>query len=291
MTLSTPPTPYQIHAGLAVYAFGQGEPVLFMPGPHRLEKPGDRMADALVQGLVTLNRRVVTYDPPGSGRSTRPARLGMAEMHDCADEALAVVGAAEPVDVLGHSMGGLAALAYAVERPQRVKRLVLVGTGSGGPAYVNAPGALWERHHPAYGQMALRSLLHLLWPRRGSEKVLMNFIQRQSFHDPRYVQPVPVTWADWLRPRQGRTDWHSVARRLDYAPRLASVRAPTLVLCGCYDPQYPPSSSRQLAERIPHARLVLFERSGHYPFIEEADRFWQAVQEFLAPEDGGRTTE
>lgn len=278
------PTPYQIHAGLAVYAFGQGEPVLFMPGPHRLEKPGDRMADALIQGLTRLGRRVVTYDPPGAGRSTRPAHLGMAEMHDCADEALAVVGVAGAVDVLGHSMGGLAALAYAVERPARVKRLTLVGTGAGGPAYVNVPGALWERHHPAYGRMAALSLLHLLWPRRAPEKLLMNLVQRQSFHDPRWTQPLPVHPADWLRPRQARTDWHSVARRLDYAPRLATVQAPTLVLCGRYDPQYPLSASRQLAERIPHARLVLFERSGHYPFIEEAAAFWQAVREFLSRE-------
>lgn len=285
-TARIPLISYQVHAGLAVYAFGQGEPILFMPGPHRLEKPGDRMADALIQGLTHLGRQVITYDPPGSGRSTRPAHLGMTEMHECADEALAVVGVMGAVDVLGHSMGGLAALAYALERPDHIKRLILVGTGAGGPAYMNAPGALWERHHPAFYRMAALSLLHILWPRRAPEQILMNFIQRQSFHDPRYAKPLPVTLADWLRPRQARTDWHRVARKLDYAPRLSTVQAPTLVLCGRYDPQYPPSSSQQLADSIPHARLALFEHSGHYPFIEEADLFWQAVGSFLKVDSG-----
>src|SRR4051812_34468401 len=80
----TAPIPTLIHDGLAVYSFGQGEPILFMPGPHRFEQPGDRMADALLAGLTALGRRAITFDPPASGQSTRPARLGMPEMHGCA---------------------------------------------------------------------------------------------------------------------------------------------------------------------------------------------------------------
>lgn len=57
--------------------------------------------------------------------------------------------------------------------------------------------------------------------------------------------------------------------------------APTLILCGLRDPQYPPACSRELAAAIPGARAVYFERSGHYPFIEEAGPFWVVVAEFL----------
>lgn len=144
------PTPYEMHDGLAVYHFGSGEPILLMPGPHRFEQPGDRMVDALMDGLRELGRQVITFDPPGSGRSSRPARLGMEEMHECAAEALEACKISGPVDAMGHSMGGLVTLAYAIEWPGSVERLVLVGTGSGGPAYMNAPGALWNRTHPAF---------------------------------------------------------------------------------------------------------------------------------------------
>jgi pimeloyl-ACP methyl ester carboxylesterase len=92
------PRPYAVHDGLGAYRFGSGRPVLLMPGPHRLEQPGYRSADALIAGLTRLGCQVITFDPPGSGHSTRPARLGMPEMHQCADEALEMVGVAGVVD-------------------------------------------------------------------------------------------------------------------------------------------------------------------------------------------------
>ena len=71
-----------IRNGLAIYRIGEGEPILLMPGPHRFARPGLPLTDALIDGLVGLDRQVVTFDPPGSGRSTRRARLGMEEMID-----------------------------------------------------------------------------------------------------------------------------------------------------------------------------------------------------------------
>ncbi|MBN1966806.1 MAG: alpha/beta fold hydrolase, partial [Anaerolineae bacterium] len=99
--------------------------------------------------------------------------------------------------------------------------------------------------------------------------------------DPQWVEDEPVRPRDWLRPRQGRADWQWIARRLDYSSRLGEVTAPTLILCGRHDPQFPVGASEQLAAGIPGAQAVYFERSGHYPFIEEADAFWQAVGDFL----------
>jgi 2-hydroxy-6-oxonona-2,4-dienedioate hydrolase len=275
------PESYTVHDGLAVYRFGSGLPVLLMPGPHRLEQPGYRNADALIAGLTSLGRQVITFDPPASGHSTRPSRLGMAEMHQCADEALEVGGAAGPVDALGHSMGGLALLAYAIEQPARISRLALVGTGSGGPAYMQAPGALWNRSHPAFWRLALLGMLHILWPRLGPQKLMLNFIQRYSFYDSSRAQPELINLCDWLRPKRGRTDWHRIARKLEYAPRLGEIEAPALILVGRYDPQYPLSASEELATGIPNARLMRFEHSGHYPFIEEPGPFWAGVDDFL----------
>jgi pimeloyl-ACP methyl ester carboxylesterase len=281
MSRIDPSTSYVLHDGLAVYAFGSGEPIFFMPGPHRFQKPGDRSADALIDGLARLGRRVITFDPPESGRSTRPARLGMAEMHGCTDEALEVCGVSGPVDALGHSMGGLVTVAYAIEEPARVKRLVLVGTGSGGPAYMEAPGALWNRGHPGFWRMALLGILHIVWPRLAPQKMMLNLIERYSFYDQSWIRPKKVEWRDWLRPREGRTDWHRVASKLDYAPRLGEIQVPALILCGRHDPQYPPAASEALTAGIRGARLIFFERSGHYPFIEEAQAFWEAVGGFL----------
>lgn len=60
------------------------------------------------------------------------------------------------------------------------------------------------------------------------------------------------------------------------------VTAPTMILCGRHDPQYPPACSEELTSGIPGSRLSWFERCGHYPFIEEPEAFWTAVGDFLA---------
>ncbi len=276
------PTPYTIHDGLAVYRMGTGDPVLLMPAPHRFQIPGDGSALPLINGLVGLGRQVISYDPPESGHSTRPMQLSMQEMHQCANEALDVAGVRGAVDVLGHSMGGLTTLAYTLEHPERVRRLLLVGTGTGGRAYMQTPGALWNRSHPQFWAMALRAIFHIVVPRLAPEKMLNNFIERWSYCDQRLADLAEIKADDWLRPRQGRTDWHRIARHLDYAPRLGEIAVPALILCGRHDPQYPFGCSQELAAGINSAQLVAFEYSGHFPFIEEAEAFWRAVGEFLA---------
>jgi pimeloyl-ACP methyl ester carboxylesterase len=268
--------------GLAVYRVGLGPPVLVMPGPHRYSRPGVGSFDVLVDGVTRLGRSVVTFDPPGSGLSPGPARLGMDEMLHCADLAIGAEAGAAPVDAVGHSMAGLVLLAYALRRPERVRRLVLIGTGAGGPAYTRAPGALWNRTHPDFWGMATVGVLHIVWPTRGSERLMNNYIARRSVRDARHASVDRITASDWFRRRLGRPDWHRIARRLDYSTRLAEITAPTLVLCGRHDPQFPPMSSRQLAAGIDGAALVWFDHSGHYPHVEEPDAFWSAVDGFLA---------
>ena len=274
--------PFAVQRGLAVYRIGEGDPVLLMPGPHRYQQPGDGSSGALIRGLTGTGRSVISFDPPGAGASTREPHLGMNEAHECSVEALAASGVTGPVDVFGHSMAGLVALAFALHHPALVKRLVLVGTGSGGPAYMRSAGALWNRTHPDFRKLAALGFLHILWPSRGSELAMLNFIERASFHDPTLAAAEEVGWRDWLRPRRGRSDWHRIAKKLDYGAELHRVAVPTLVLCGRHDPQFPPTASLELADEIPGAELVWFERSGHYPFLEEPGPFWAAVQSFLS---------
>jgi pimeloyl-ACP methyl ester carboxylesterase len=79
-------------------------------------------------------------------------------------------------------------------------------------------------------------------------------------------------------------------RMLSYADRLSSVRAPTLVLVGTHDPEAPPPCSEELAAGIPDARLITFERSGHFPFVEEPARFKDTVEAFFDPRAFGPQT-
>jgi pimeloyl-ACP methyl ester carboxylesterase len=125
--------PDSVVDGLAVYTAGSGEPVLLFPYPHG--HTTEPMAqNPIAETLAGMGRTVISFDVPGAYRSTREPVGDMDEMIRSADETLDRLGIGDPIDVVGHSMGGLAALAYAVERPERTRRLVLVTSLSGFPA-------------------------------------------------------------------------------------------------------------------------------------------------------------
>jgi pimeloyl-ACP methyl ester carboxylesterase len=276
------PAPCALLGGLAVFRIGTGEPLLLMPYPHGLGVVGDPRPMALIDGLVRGGREVITFDPPGSGRSPRPPRLDMAETIGCVEEALSACHVSGSVPVLGHSQGGVAALALALRRPERVRRLVLVCTSAGGPSFMRAHGAIWNRSHPDFWRFALLATLHVAWRRAAPEILMNNLIFSDSYVARTLFTPVPVGLRDWLRPSRPRADWgRRVARRLDYRARLSEVRTPSLVIAGRHDPQMPPDCSVELADGIPDARLAVLEGSGHYPFIEEPAQFWGLVAGFL----------
>jgi pimeloyl-ACP methyl ester carboxylesterase len=273
-----------VQDGLALYRVGSGDPLLVLPYPHAsTARPMGE--DRLAEAVAGLGRQVITFDPPGAYRSQRPMAGDLAEMLDCAEESLAVAGVAPPVDVAGHSMGSLCALALAIERPHLVRRLVLIGSCSGFAAVRRwsiphnwRPGldrqwwqALWlgTRQMTGTGSLAVH-------------KRLDNLVERASFVDQRHVALHAVAPGDWRRPAPARASWLRQVRRIDYADRLAEVAVPTLLLVGRHDPQTPLPCSTVLAAGIGGAELVVFEHSGHAPFIEERERFSAVVGGFLA---------
>ncbi|MDQ3855189.1 MAG: alpha/beta hydrolase, partial [Chloroflexota bacterium] len=115
---------------------------------------------------------------------------------------------------------------------------------------------------------------------------MANVVARASYYEPGRARLQRLQLLDWLRPAHPRTRWGLVARRLDYRRRLGELGAPTLLLVGRHDPQMPLACSEELTAGIPDARLVVFEQSGHYPFLEEPEAFWGAVGPFLGQSGG-----
>jgi proline iminopeptidase len=282
--------PVSVVDGLAIYAMGHGEPVLLFPYPHGHTK--EPMAQhPLANILVGMGRTVVTFDVPGAYRSTREPIGNMDEMIRSADETLERLGILGPVDVMGHSMGGLAALGYAIERPERTRKLVLVTSLSGFPAAARwgFPGSAFRIYEPDFWRIIFWGMR--LNGGRGDlalHKKLQNLMGRASYHNEAIFEPVEIETDDTEKGVPIRTIWSkNMYARLSYADRLGEVRASTLILAGRHDPEAPLQCSEELVSRMPNARLFVFEESGHSPFLEEAPLFARTVDAFLNEEDEG----
>jgi proline iminopeptidase len=251
---------------------GHGPAALVLHGGLGLDHTSYRDLDMLADRL-----RLVYYDHRGNGRSARPPldTLTMPQLADDAD-ALAERLGLGPVVVIGHSYGGFIAQELALRHPGRVAALVLVGTGPGGPGGSDPPDEDQGPPPPAEFLAAVasapptdaafaagfRPLLRLYLHRRDPAEVGRVF--ERTVYDA----------AALTRSMQVLAGWSA-------ADRLGAVRAPTLVLVGAYDRIISPAQARRIARRVPGAELVEFADSGHYPWLEEPDRFAAVVGGWL----------
>lgn len=276
--------PIAIDDGLAVYRRGAGSPVLLLPYPHA-SGDGPMVDDPLADLLVAAGFEVATFDPPGQYRSTRPAEVTLAEMLDGVAATQSVLELPARVDVVGHSMGALCAFLHALERPDAVDRLVLLGTPPGSGWSLLRYRAMpfhWPPWHPDLWRMVWWGVQ--LASGRGNlatHKRLDHLLARANVVDQSLVPPLVIEPGDDQQPPPGRDRWWLATRDVRLVPRAAELRRPTLLLVGRHDPQTPVRVSRALARRMPDATLVVCGRSGHAPHVEEPSLVRRVLEDFL----------
>lgn len=252
---------------------GQGSPVLMIHG----SGPGvSAWANWRLSLPVLAQRaRVIAPDMVGFGFSERPAdqRYSMDRWVEQAVGVLDALGV-ERADVVGNSFGGALALALAIRHPERVRRLVLMGS-VGVPFQITPElDAVWG-YKPS--QATMRRLLDIFAydSRLATDelaKLRYEASIRPGFHES-FEAMFPA-------PRQRWVDAMCSAE--------ADIRAlphETLVLHGREDRVIPLANSLTLASWIPNSQLHVFGHCGHWTQIEHAARFSQLVGDFIAEAD------
>jgi 3-oxoadipate enol-lactonase len=242
---------------------GAGEPLLLMQGLGY----GRWGWEPLVEPLAA-DFRVLFYDNRGIGESDVPA--GPYTARQLAEDAVAVLDAAEAerADVVGTSLGGMAAQELALGFPERVRRLVLACT---------TPGGLGA--HPMPQQTVG---LMLAAPTMPPEVALRRFVEN-ALAPGAPEELVERIYALRLANPFDPKGWHAQAAAgvaFDALDRVSAIQAPTLVVTGTEDVVVDPRNSELLAERIPAARLERVP-GGHLFFWEDPARFVTLVKEFL----------
>ncbi|MCZ2097485.1 MAG: alpha/beta fold hydrolase [Anaerolineae bacterium] len=203
--------------------------------------------------------RVIALDLPGHGKSSAPGRDSIPAY---ARDVIALLDAlAIPRAVIaGHSMGGAVAQQVALDWPDRVAGLVLLGTGSKLPVDPALPDRIVNEP-----EAALDWLVEWAWHPSASDE--MRALGRALFS---------------ATPREVVRDDYRACQAFDVRARLEQIAAPALVVGAEDDRMVPLKFSRTLAERIPGARLVVIEGAGHMFPLEKAPQVASAIEGWLA---------
>ncbi len=242
---------------------GSGEPLLLMHGLGYGRWGWEPVLEAFADDFRTL-----FYDNRGIGDSDVPA--GPYTARQLAEDAVAVLDAEgiERADVVGTSLGGMAAQELAIGFPERVNRLVLACT---------TPGGLSA--HPMPQQTVD---LMLAAPTLSPEVALRRFVENAlgpGASEELVDRILALRLANPFDPK----GWHAQAAAgvtFDALDRLSRIHAPTLVVTGTEDVVVDPRNSELLAEGIAGARVERVP-GGHLFFWEDPVRFVALVKEFL----------
>jgi 2-hydroxymuconate-semialdehyde hydrolase len=226
----------------------------------------------IIPALAT-GRRVVAPDQLGFGGTATGERrtYGRAAWTDHALSLLDTLGIGT-VDIIGNSMGGAIALSIAAARPQAVRRLVLMGSMGVAMALPQGLDAVWG-YTPGAEQM--RRVIGLFAHHRDLITDELVELRYRASLDP----PVRDSWAAMFpEPRQRWVDDLALP-----GAELTAIGAPVLLVHGRDDRVVPwRSSSAQLVDLLPDARLHVLSRCGHWTMIERTADFLAVVQPFLA---------
>ncbi|MFD8818117.1 alpha/beta fold hydrolase [Streptomyces sp. NPDC059627] len=257
---------------------GDGPPVLLLHGGG----PGASGVSNYIRNIAELAKeyRVIVPDLPGYGRSGKGVdgsdpfgfladhirglldRLGLGRAH-----------------LVGNSYGGACALRLALDTPDRVDRMVLMGPGGiGTTRALPTPGLnslldYYSGDGPSRPKLEKFIRTHLVFNAAEVPESVIDSRYRDSI-DPEVVANPPLT-----RPTSLRALWKTDFTR---DRRLARLPVPTLVVWGAADRVNRPGGGRMLAERMPDCDLYLVANTGHWVQWERAELFNSLCADFLA---------
>jgi proline iminopeptidase len=231
---------------------------------------------------------IVAMHPRGSGLSGSAAGDAYLLPDYAADvQALRLhLGLDKPI-LMGWSHGGMVAMQYAFRYPDALSKLILVDTSAYfGEFLSDIEGAVQEFNEEPWFEKSFAALkaewageyqtdedMSLLWAEE-MKFYFKKFDERaRAYHERTKDLPVRIAPLKTFNDREAAT--------MDLRPHLKKITTPTLVIVGRHDFITNVAMAEEIAKHIQNARLVIFEDSGHYALVEEPEKFYRVIKEFV----------
>lgn len=250
-----------------VEIIGQGKPLVMIHGWG--------MHSGVWQPLVKrLSRQYMLYlvDLPGMGGS-RP--IEPYHLHALADEVAQVIPGVS--DVLGWSLGGLVAQRIALNQPDRIRRLVLVGST---PCFVSRPG--WEAGVDSENFNTFAHNVNMNY-----RHAVLQFLTLQCMKASDARSTIKQLRASFdTKPTPTQTTLLRALNILlesDLRDEASNIRKPTLLIHGDRDTLAPVQAAHWMMQHLPMGYLRVMSGSAHAPFLSHSEQFIEALDQFLEP--------
>jgi proline iminopeptidase len=200
----------------------------------------------------------------------------------------------QKITLVGHSYGTVVAQAYAIKYPENVSKMVLINGFHS--------GEMWQANCDSYNHY-IKTHFPEMWQKVDSMRAegyvsndplfgdLYNSIPSKFvyYHDTKLKQRVPKNEIrsmnmDVYYSIIGRDADFLVSGSMidtDFRKDLKNLTFPTLIVQGRYDGVSTPEYAIQYKKYMPQAQFVMFEKSGHNPYLEESDEFYKVFEKFL----------
>ncbi len=227
-----------------------------------------------LEQLASPEFAVVTFDQRGTGRSTTPSD-GYALLKYVADlEAVREAVGAEKVNVLGHSWGGIVAMRYATVHPQRVRSIILMGSGPPSRLAAQAGQAsLGQR----IGELQEKGIIAEELPSNTAEllkAILPAYFSDSSFKIPDELKETPYNVTVYQQTLSALGNW-------DFTSEVAELDHQVLILWGEDDPfGLPMAVATKNAFSKAQVEFIILKGCGHF-WHENPAEFFSRVRTFL----------
>ncbi len=247
---------------------GEGAPLLLLHSYWGSLRLFDELAKSFSQ-----TRKVIRIDLPGHGNSSVPTPdYRFDSFAEILDKLLIHLNISGRIAIIGHSMGGYLALAYAARYPENIESLTLMHS----PVKEADSQSIKLRNREA----------GLLF--KGKKELLLQVTIPSNFAPEDH--PLKGDWVELLNQTASQVTIEGAIRsieamnhRTNYLEMLQNSDYRILIIVGKYDKVYSAEGQLEDAQQIPRAEILLLNHSGHLGFMEEEELVLKKLLEFMTP--------